>query len=38
MDSLGSSKTGLFVSVISMHFRSFLNVNVQNGIFWGGGC
>ena len=41
MKKFGYCKTGLFVcvwggGVISMHFKAFLKVNVQNGnIFWG---
>ena len=32
----GSSQSGLFLGVISVHFKVFFKVKVQNGnLFWG---
>ena len=31
----GHHKTGLFLKIISMHFRVFLKVKIQNGIIFG---
>ena len=32
----GQHKIGLYLGVISMQFRSFLMVKVQNGVIFGG--